>query len=505
MGINDELITYISRKNDEQKKDILVSNNLFDKFGNVFLKLEKEDYDEINNNRKLSLVYKYELVKICNLFVRNQIDFFTFKGVILSFLLYDSVIGRVSNDIDIYVNENYFEQALCLLKKNGYVLKSKEELKKEHHVVMIKDNSVVLELHKNVYHPMVNIDETYLKANVKCIEFYKNRIMTFNTSSTFLHLIYHLYMDTYLVSGNMYSLLINKKLPQAGRFLYRAYEISLYSEKYYNEINWDDIEKDISTQKLRIIFKKMILDILGIFPNAFPESFLRTVLHLEYIDDERDQLYKYLIDSEIKKCDKDIDYILTNYINDNWEARREKNICKKVGEIISLSKEPSEEIQDLNCVIDTEKTAEGLKVVFKVPNDGFCISEIDNYDTQASDGVHLLLCGTEQYSYNSIFFFPKQIDGEIRVVVCDVLNNRNQILTDDLIKAEFSKTENDYTITAMLSNKFLKKNNLNSYLYMGLVISDCSSETHRRKNQLILSEEDSQWYNPTYFAKIDME
>lgn len=143
--------------------------------------------------------------------------------------------------------------------------------------------------------------------------------------------------------------------------------------------------------------------------------------------------------------------------------------------------------------------------VLKVSSDDFCISEIDNYDTQASDGVHLLLCGTEQYSYNSIFFFPKRIDGEIRVVVCDVLNNRNQILTDVLIKAKFSKTENDYTITATLSNKFLKENNLNSYLYMGLVISDCSSETHRRKNQLILSEEDSQWYNPTYFAKIDME
>ena len=55
------------------------------------------------------------------------------------------------------------------------------------------------------------------------------------------------------------------------------------------------------------------------------------------------------------------------------------------------------------------------------------ISDIDNYDTQTSDGVHLLLCGTEKYSYNSIFFFPKQIDGEIRVVVCDVLNNRNSV------------------------------------------------------------------------------
>ena len=250
----------------------------------------------------------------------------------------------------------------------------------------------------------------------------------------------------------------------------------------------------------------MILDILGIFPNAFPESFLRTVLHLEYIDDERDQLYKYLIDSEIKKCDKDIDCILINYINDNWEARREKNIYRKVSETFLLIKESLDETkQDLNCVIETERTTEGLKMVFKVSSDDFCISEIDNYDTQASDGVHLLLCGTEQYSYNSIFFFPKQIDGEIRVVVCDVLNNRNQILTDVLIKAKFSKTENDYTITATLSNKFLKENNLNSYLYMGLVISDCSSETHRRKNQLILSEEDSQWYNPTYFAKIDIE
>lgn len=137
-------------------------------------------------------------------------------------------------------------------------------------------------------------------------------------------------------------------------------------------------------------------------------------------------------------------------------------------------------------------------------NDDFYISDIDNYDTQTSDGVHLLLCGTEKYSYNSIFFFPKQIDGEIRVVVCDVLNNRNSVLTDNLIKAEFSKTETDYTITAILSNEFLKENNLNSYLYMGLVISDCSSETHSRKNQLILSEEDSQWYNPTYFAKIDL-
>ena len=278
----------------------------------------------------------------------------------------------------------------------------------------------------------------------------------------------------------------------------------MFSEKYINEINWKDIENDISTQKLLIIFKKMIFDILKIFPEAFPQSFVDTVCKINYIEDERDQIYKYFIDTNVNNSD-DFDTLLSNYIDDNWEARREKNIYRKVSETVLLIKESSDETkQDLNCVIDTEKTTEGLKIVFKVSSDDFCISEIDNYDTQASDGVHLLLCGTEQYSYNSIFFFPKQIDGKIRVVVCDVLNNRNNVLADNLIKAEFSKTENDYTITATLSNKFLKENNLNSYLYMGLVISDCSIETHRRKNQLILSEEDSQWYNPTYFAKIDL-
>ena len=31
------------------------------------------------------------------------------------------------------------------------------------------------------------------------------------------------------------------------------------------------------------------------------------------------------------------------------------------------------------------------------------------------------------------------------------------------------------------------------------------SEHHHRKNELILSEESSEWYNPTYFAKIDIK
>ena len=117
----------------------------------------------------------------------------------------------------------------------------------------------------------------------------------------------------------------------------------------------------------------------------------------------------------------------------------------------------------------------------------------------------MLLCGTKEYSYNSIFFFPKAVAGRIEAIACDVRSGKNVILGDDLIKTKFAKTEQGYIITAVLSNAFLKNNHLDSYFYMGVAISDCSSKTCCRKNQLILSQNDAQWYNPIYFARVDVQ
>lgn len=507
MNVDKNLLSYLRQNFDSDTEIIKYTKNnaLYYSIAYMFdIDVEKQFYFKTNGARYKK--YFDSFVEIHDVFAQYQVTYsISFKGLVLAEVLYENPLKRYVGDIDVFVSRDDFPIALMSLIKIGYTFRDKRTFYNEHHIVMIRDN-VVVELHKNIYNPCIGINEEFLLSNTRKIKISNVTVRTFNITAMFLHLIYHLYMDTWLIGYNLYNFFLRRPLPKARRFLYRAYEIAMFSEKYFDEINWEAIGIDISTQKLRVIFKKMILDIIEIFPNAFPDSFLQTVFHLEYVDDERDQLYKYLIDSEIKEGDKNIDYILSKYINDNWEVRGENNIYKKVGETISLTKEsPEEAEQTLNCIIDTEITIGGLKIVFKVSNDDFYISETDNYDTQASDGVHLLLCGTEQYSYNSIFFFPKLIDGKIRVVVCDVLNNRNQILPDDLIKAEFSKLGNAYTITAMLGNKFLKENNLNSYLYMGLVISDCSSETHRRKNQLILSEEDSQWYNPTYFAKIDME
>lgn len=504
MKTDDIVIKLLSECNSPY--NFLKTNSIFLNFGDkIELPPQYVDiYKECLVNNKLFEVHKRaEIGRINNCLNSRGILPVFFKGSILAKQLYDKFYYRETGDIDLWVKPDDFECALNILYSLGYSLYYKNALEGEHHVAL-KSTNFVVELHKNILNPFTLINEEYLIKNIKEEKLGSFSLCTFSTTATLIHLLYHLYMDS--CSDSFYSALTRKTLPKANRFFYRAYEISLYSEKYFTEINWREIEEDITHQKLRVLFKKMISDILEIFPAAFPSSFIETVYQLDYINDERDQLYKYFWDMCINNNGESFYNLLSNYVNDNWKARREKNIYRKVGETISLTKVSLEESkQNLNCTIDIERIIDGLKIVFKVSNDDFCISEIDNYDTLASDGVHLLLCGTDKYSYNSIFFFPKEINGEIKVVVCDVLNNRNIVFEDNLIRAEFFKTDKNYTITAVVSNEFIEENHLASYFYMGLVISDCNSETQRRKNHLILSEEDSQWDNPTYFAKIDME
>ena len=498
------IIEFLNQISIEEKKRYLNNDNLIYLLAEEF----KDDFifdDTVESNLKILFAgFQGVLLKIVTVFKENNISYIMFKGIPLACALYDEPYRRSIGDIDVFVESNVYNIALALLIRMNYKIKYEKGIENPHHIVLTNDK-VTIELHKNLYHPMIGIRENFLRTNLASYTIKKHEVLTFNKTAIILHLIYHLYMDTYSATGSLYNIFANKSISKAGRFLYRAYEIALFSEKYYNQIKWEDIIEDIKKQKLRIIFKKMIMDILEIFPEAFPQSFLHTVYNLNYVNNERDYLYKYFNESNMNNSNN-FDVLLIDYINNNWDSRRENNIHKKVGENISLVKKSSNEIyKDLSCDIITEKTIEGLKIVFRVSNDDFYISDSGDYNTQTSDGVHLLLCGTEQYSYNSIFLFPKEIDGEINVVVCDVLNSANKVLDDNLIKADFSKTENDYTITAILSNKFLKENYLTSYLYMGLVISDCSSETHHRKNELILSEKSSEWYNPIYFAKICMK
>ena len=414
--------------------------------------------------------------------------------------MYDDLDLRPAGDIDIYVIPNKFNSAMSILKKHGFVFRNSDTINNNHHVQYIKGH-IELELHKKLFNPFIKIDETYLQNNICSFILFNQNILTFNITATFLHLIYHLYMDTYLVFyKSLYYTLLNKPIPKAQRFLFRAYEIALFSEKYCDEIKWEDIIEDIKKQKLCISFEKMIMDILEIFPGAFPDTFIKTVYRLDYIENETDRLYNDMLASD----KNNIGRLLCNYIDNNWTLRKENNIHIQIGDSFDLIKNSiTQQCEtELSCKIATKKMPDGIELTITVSDDDFCFSKIDNFDTMASDGVHLLLCSTENYSYNSIFFFPKLIDNKIKIWAYDVLNNT--VLDEDFVKTYFSETKDGYIITILFSNEFIINNHMKNYFYMGLVVSDCNSEEKHRTNGIILSAVDSEWYNPIYFAKINM-
>lgn len=115
-----------------------------------------------------------------------------------------------------------------------------------------------------------------------------------------------------------------------------------------------------------------------------------------------------------------------------------------------------------------------------------------------------MLYGTEKYTYNSIYVFPKIINGVAAAIPIDVKASDHVELDKSLVVTSCEYTDRDYTITMLLKDKFLQENGMGKYLYMGLVVVDCSSKTKKRKAELVLSDTYSEWYNPTYFAKIDV-
>lgn len=301
---------------------------------------------------------------------------------------------------------------------------------------------------------------------------------------------------------NLYKAVTEKTLPKADRFLFRAYEIALFSEKYFNEIKWDEIEQDIKKQKMNVVFKNMITDILEIFPKAFPNQFIETVYHLDYIEFEHNSLYNAMRKAEGNNAGA----LLCAYIDDKWAMRQKNNIHIKIGDSFILTKncKAKQKEKSLFCHISTKKTLSGMELEFAVLDDDLYFSSADNFDTKANDGVHLLLCGTEENSYNSIFFFSKAAERKMRVLACNMLSSPPEILPEDWMKAHFAKTKDGYILSVMISNSFILKNHMENYFYMGLVISDCDSKEKRRKNEMILSQVSAEWYNPIYFAKIEM-
>ena len=466
--------------------------------------VEKQFYYKTNRLRYEN--YIKSLFEIKSVFDKHKLNYIVLKGAVLANSIYDNPSKRYVGDLDVYVDREGYSTALIILIRLGYDFRDIKTLDNEHHIVLVKDQ-VTVELHRSIYNPILEIDESYLLSNVVPFSFAQHTVQTFDITATLLHLIYHLYQDTYWSHYSLHSVLNNVKVPTTKRFLYRAYEIALFSEKYHDEIKWDDIIENLKYQRFRVFFKKMIYDIVNIFPDAFPDRYLQAVNSMEYIDDDHDIWCKRLLSPEYNH--QDIVGILCGFIDEYWEKRSDKNIHIRTGEGFSLDKPfvkgyKGQQKYELSCDVSTEKVDEGLEITFVVSNDDFCFTEIGNYDTNASDGIHLMLFGTEKYSYNSIYVFPKTTNGVATAIPIDVRSSERVVLDKSLIDTSCEYTDRDYTITMLLKDKFLQENGLSKYLYMGLIVVDCSTETNKRKAELVLADTYSEWYNPTYFAKVDI-
>lgn len=458
-------------------------------------------------NKANTMLLEKELLNVCRLFDGENIPYITFKGVVLGNRLYKDKYKRVFGDMDVYVSPLRFEEALNLLFNNGYSLRNQDSLQNVHHVVLTKGR-IVLELHRHILNPFTQIDESYMYNHTEELQLSGQKIKTLDVTATFLHLLYHLYMDTWLKPTDLFSLLTTTKIAKADRFLFRAYEIALFSEQYSFAIDWDEIIWDIKKQQLRILFKKLIHDILEIFPEALSKQFINTVDCLRYIEGDRIVLRKHRVETNL--LTEQVGSALARVIDAQWNANAKENICIYRSGTFVLNNMIVRDVETLDtnwcltCAVSVEKIGKTVRIEFKIANDDFCFSNTADFNTQTSDGVHLMICGTEQYSYNSIFLFPKIIGGEPVVVPVDVLNDVNREIDTHYISAVYSATEQEYTLAVVLKEAFLRANHLDNYFYLGLVISDCSSKTQRRKSELILTNPDGEWFNPIYFAKIQL-
>lgn len=503
MNVNLFLQKYIDEKCCEHNIILTQENMIFYLKNN--LKIDKKI-----SNKEFALIGQLDFLRTKNIildlidiFQKNDISYLMFKGLVLSKKLYKNPYCRPAGDIDIFVDYVNYDIAIKKLILSGYEPYNDIHAENIHHIVFYKNNYII-ELHKNILNPFTNIDETYIRNHTEKISIDGTDVTTFDNTATLLHLIYHLYMDSVNQLESLYSVYSKKIFSKGSRFLYRAYEIALFSEKYYNDINWEDFKKDILNQKIKIVFKKMISDIVEIFPDVFPDDVLEAIYNMKFAECEKDLFYNAYYE-EFPIDSKELpDNFLARFIEESWKKRRDKNIVKNIGDSLYFEESTDENFK-LTCTVNSYRKSDDIILKFCVSKNDFYCSEENEYSTHKSSGVHIILCGTEgnSYNYNSIFFTPKQNNGNVVLISRDLINDTN--IEDDLIKAQIDIHEDKYIITAIFTNKFLKQNNIEKHFYMGLVISDCSSKTKERKCTLISTEDKSRWYDPTCYIKFILE
>ena len=113
-----------------------------------------------NNYLKKILLMRYEILKISNLFDKNNIEYVVLKGMAMEIKEIDS--SREFRDIDILINQKDLKRAYALLRSSGYFYYNKQSndcakyLRDMHHLPpMVNNMGVIVELHHRITLPTI--------------------------------------------------------------------------------------------------------------------------------------------------------------------------------------------------------------------------------------------------------------------------------------------------------------------------------------------------------------
>lgn len=254
----DELLPYMTEKEKREHNASKKSNAV----------KEKLRFAEINHiNRLLS---KSGIIPI------------HFKGFVLSRQLFESENIREVGDLDMYVEDEYFHKAMELLLSDGFKLMPGNTGNETHHVALSK-GVIYIELHRNIIKPEINIDTSFITDNTCQMIISGQKICTFDTTSTLLHLFYHAY-------SHMTELGITRRHVFTHKYIYmypytvrHMFDIALYIEKYKNIINWQSFCEDIEKQSLSIFFKELIMNFNLMFPEHISKKVYDRLINKEYL------------------------------------------------------------------------------------------------------------------------------------------------------------------------------------------------------------------------------
>lgn len=168
--------------------------------------LLNEDYSKTHLSEKYGQLFQVsEFIRLSDEFRKESIPFTPLKGPVLSQRLYNDPSYRYSNDLDFLVSTDSIEEAIEILKNNGYIpqyfswpknyRKKRRLLRLSNQILFVNPNNRIhVEIHWKLFKTKICNPEVLtevLRSNSIEITFHERNFQVFNNELELLYLIIH--------------------------------------------------------------------------------------------------------------------------------------------------------------------------------------------------------------------------------------------------------------------------------------------------------------------------